>query len=202
MKLLIEQGLNNEAYQLTVENQAVRIKGGSKAGLIWGIQSFLGVVEQGQAPQATIIDEPRYRYRGMQVDVARHHRSVALMKRLIDHVSMLKLNTLHLGLTNDEGWRIEIPGLPELTDIGGKRCHDLDERRCLLPQLGSGPFDSNRGSGYFSVAEYEWLVDYANDHGIEVIPEINMPGHARSCPGGSGCDGGTFSPVARGRQSC
>src|SRR5690606_7030598 len=92
----------------------------------------------------------------------------------------MKLNKLHLGLTNDEGWRLEIPGLPELTDVGSQRCHDLSETKCLMPQLGSGPTSDNQGSGFYSKSDYIDLVRYAKARGVTVIPEINMPAHARA----------------------
>jgi hexosaminidase len=91
-----------------------------------------------------------------------------------------KMNKFHFHLSDDEGWRIEIPGLPELTDIGSKRCHDLTETKCLLPQLGSGPNANNNGSGYFSKADYIEIVRYAQARNIEVIPEIDTPAHMRA----------------------
>ncbi len=81
-------------------------------------------------------DAPRFEYRGMQTDVARHFRSPETLKKLVDQMSAMKLNVLHLGLTNDEGWRLEILGLPELTDVGSQRCHDESETKRLMPQLG------------------------------------------------------------------
>jgi hexosaminidase len=100
--------------------------------------------------------------------------------RLLDQMAAWKLNVFHFHLTDDEGWRIEIPGLPELTEIGSKRCHDLEEKRCLLPQLGSGPNSDNSGSGHFSRQQYIDIVKYADARGIQVIPEIDMPAHARA----------------------
>lgn len=116
-----------------------------------------------------------------QIDVARHFRSKAEIIKLLDEMARIKLQPLHLSLTNDEGWRLEISALPELTEVGGRRCHDLSERTALLPQLGSGPSDESPGSsGYYSRAEYVEIVQAATIRGIEVIPEINMPAHARA----------------------
>ena len=100
--------------------------------------------------------------------------------RLLDQMAAVKLNKFHFHLSDDEGWRIEIPGLPELTDIGARRCHDLTEQRCLLPQLGSGPFADAQGNGYLTRDDYIAILRYAKARGIEVIPEIDMPAHARA----------------------
>src|SRR3546814_11776282 len=91
-----------------------------------------------------------------------------------------KLNKLHLHLADDEGWRIEIPALPELAAIGSKRCHDPSERTCLLPQLGAGPDGTGAVNGYLTVADYEAIVRAAAARQIEVIPSIDMPGHSRA----------------------
>lgn len=95
-------------------------------------------------------------------------------------MSAYKLNKFHFHLSDDEGWRIEIPGLPELTDVGSQRCHDLTETTCLLPQLGSGPESNNLGSGYFTRADYIDILKYAKARQIDVIPEIDIPAHARA----------------------
>ena len=100
--------------------------------------------------------------------------------RLLDQMAARKLNKFHFHLSDDEGWRIEIPGLPELTEIGARRCHDLSEQRCLLPQLGSGPFSNNNGSGFLSRSDYIDIIKYARARHIEVIPEFDMPAHARA----------------------
>lgn len=114
------------------------------------------------------------------VDVARNFHSKEAILSTIDQMAAYKLNKLHLHLSDDEGWRLEIPGLPELTDIGSQRCFDLDEKSCLLPQLGSGSTTDNFGSGHFSRADYVEILKYAKARSVEVIPEIDMPAHARA----------------------
>ncbi|SAL61764.1 beta-N-acetylhexosaminidase [Caballeronia peredens] len=168
-------------YRLTIATSGVSIDAFDAAGLYYGVQTLLSLTPAGggSVPAMTIEDAPRYAYRGMHVDVARNFRQPATLRRLIDQMGAYKLNHLHLHLSDDEGWRIEIPGLPELTDIGAKRCHDLTEMRCLVPQLGSGP-DNQSGGGYLSRAEYVALVRYAADRFVEIVPEIDMPGHARA----------------------
>ncbi len=130
-------------------------------------------------PAMTVEDVPRYAHRGMHVDVARNFRQPATLRRFVDQMSAYKLNRLHLHLSDDEGWRIEIPGLPELTSVGVRRCHDLTETTCLVPQLGSGP-DDRSGGGYLSRADYVALVRCAAARFVEIVPEIDMPGHARA----------------------
>lgn len=105
------------------------------------MQSVLGLVDSNQAEQLPLVsvkDAPRFAYRGVMVDVARNFHSKQAILATLDQMAAYKMNKLHLHLTDDEGWRIEIPGLPELTDIGSQRCFDLSETECVLPQLGSG----------------------------------------------------------------
>lgn len=168
-------------YRVRIAPTGVSIDGYDAAGLYYGVQTVLSLtpVGGGHIPIMTIEDAPRFGHRGMMVDVARNFRQPVTLRRLIDQMSAYKLNRLHLHLSDDEGWRIEIPGLPELTQIGGQRCHDLSETRCLIPQLASGP-DNQSGGGYLTRDEYIALLRYANDRFIEVIPEIDMPGHSRA----------------------
>ena len=171
-----------EGYDMTIGQKGTVIQGRDIDGAFWGAQSLislLGVDDKLVSPM-TVEDAPRFEYRGMQTDVARHFRSLDTMKKLVDQMSAMKLNVLHLGLTNDEGWRLEIPGLPELTQVGSQRCHDESETKCLMPQLGSGPTSDNQGSGFYSKSDYVDLVRYAKARGVTVIPEINMPAHARA----------------------
>nr|WP_306806003.1 family 20 glycosylhydrolase [Caballeronia sp. BR00000012568055] len=168
-------------YRLTITANGASIDAFDNAGLYYGVQTLLSLTPSngGDVPVMSIEDAPRYAHRGMHVDVARNFHQPATLRRLIDQMSAYKLNRLHLHLSDDEGWRIEIPGLPELTSIGGQRCHDLTETRCLVPQLGSGP-DNRSGGGYLSRADYVALVRYASDRFVDIVPEIDMPGHARA----------------------
>lgn len=177
------QKIKQGAYRLEITPQAAVITGYDKQGIFYGLQSLLQLIPQhGEPviPVMTIEDAPRFAYRGIFIDVARNFHSKEAILRTLDQMSAYKLNVLHLHLSDDEGWRIEIPGLPELTQVGGQRCHDLTETRCLLPQLGSGPDTTTTGSGYFSRQDYIDIVKYANARQIQVIPEIDMPAHARA----------------------
>lgn len=172
-------------YRLDIDALGVQILGYDAAGAFHGVQTVMALLPAGisdtvRLPHVLIKDAPRFEHRGVHIDVARNFRSKEVVKRFIEQMAAYKLNKLHLHLSDDEGWRVEIADLPELTDVGGRRCHDLEEQRCLLPQLGSGPFDDNSGSGYYSKEDYIEIIRHADAHFIEVIPEIDMPAHARA----------------------
>ncbi len=171
------------AYHLEITGESISIEAFDKAGAFYAVQSIFGLIDSQDSDhvaQVSIKDAPRFAYRGVMVDVARNFHSKQAILSTLEQMAAYKMNKLHLHLTDDEGWRIEIDGLPELTDIGGQRCFDLDESTCLLPQLGSGATSDNFGSGYFSREDYIEILEFANARNIEVIPEIDMPAHARS----------------------
>ncbi|MGK3140730.1 beta-N-acetylhexosaminidase [Pantoea sp. C2G6] len=171
------------AYDLDITTRGAKVVGYDAAGAFYGLMSLLSLVPAEGTPRIATLeahDAPRFAWRGAFLDVARNFHSKQAIFRLLDQMAAWKMNRFHFHLSDDEGWRIEIPGLPELTGVGGKRCHDLTEQRCLLPQLGSGPFSDNNGSGYFSRADYIEIVKYAQARHITVVPEIDMPAHARA----------------------
>ncbi|WP_380184394.1 beta-N-acetylhexosaminidase [Kalamiella sp. sgz302252] len=171
------------AYKLSVRADKAQIEGFDEAGVYYGMMSILSLLPaSGEQKIATldVVDAPRLAYRGIFLDIGRNFHSKEAVLRLLDQMAAVKLNKFHFHLSDDEGWRIEIPGLPELTDVGSKRCHDLTEQRCLLPQLGSGPFADAPGNGYLSRDDYIDILRYAKARAIEVIPEIDMPAHARA----------------------
>ncbi|XP_029646145.1 beta-hexosaminidase-like [Octopus sinensis] len=177
----------DEDYELTIHegDEKILIKGAGRAGVFYGIQSLLSLKTGNPnsgftVPIAFIRDRPRYSYRGVQIDVGRNFHSKECILKLIEAMATYKMNKLHLHLTDDEGWRIEIPGLPELTSIGAKRCDDMSERTCLMSQLGSGPNMNSSVNGYYTVQDYVEILKAAKKHHIEVIPELDMPGHARA----------------------
>lgn len=158
-----------EAYCLEVAEQSVRITARGTAGLIWGLQTLWQLM----APQAggneilleaqVIRDAPQYAHRGLMLDVARHFFPLETVKRLLDAMSLLKLNRFHWHLTDEQGWRIEIKRYPLLTGVGSIR----RETR------GDGVVHQ----GYYTQREIAEAVQYAGMLGIEIIPEIDMPGH-------------------------
>jgi hexosaminidase len=160
-------------------------------GAFYGIQSLLSLlpVSAFQSPKnslaiskISIQDEPRFEYRGFFLDVARNFQSKEAVFKILDLMAFYKLNVFHFNLANDEGWRIEIPGLPELTEVGSKRGHSKDESQFIWPYYASGPDKDNspNGTGYYSVEDFKEILQYANDRHIEVIPEIGAPGHSRA----------------------
>lgn len=175
----------SEAYNLSIVGDKIVVIGSDNAGAFYGIQSVLSLLPaqvsaSHSLPQLTASDAPRYGWRGMQYDMGRNFHGKEVTLRLIEQMARYKLNKLHLHLTEDEGWRLEIPGLPELTDIGAHRCFDLSEQTCLLTQLGTGPNKSGSGNGYYTTADFIEIIKFASARHIEVVPEIDMPGHARA----------------------
>ncbi|GAB5348640.1 family 20 glycosylhydrolase [Alteriqipengyuania sp. 357] len=171
-----------EGYELTTALDAVTIRASDPAGAFYGLQSLAALITPGEKsiPSLHIQDAPRFAFRGQHLDIARNFQGPATIRALIDQMAAYKLNKLHLHLADDEGWRLEIAGLPELTAVGSRRCHDPGETRCLLPQLGSGPDESTSGSGFLTTEDYVDLVRYAAARHVEIIPAIDMPGHARA----------------------
>jgi hexosaminidase len=180
------------SYELNVSPDGGVAISGDESGVFYGSQSLKALIPVEQlwrendtvrVRAVSIVDAPAFGYRGMHLDVARNFHSVEAVKRLLDAMAFYKLNRLHLHLTEDEGWRIEIEELPELTEIGGFRGHTTDDSEHLQPSYGSGPFadpDSGYGSGFYSRAQYIDLLRYAWERHIEVIPEVNVPGHSRA----------------------
>ena len=184
----VEGQSSPEAYELVVDpKQGIRIVGASAAGVFYGLQSLRSLLPtpapaKGLAlPALAVVDAPRFGYRGFMLDVARNFQPKPLVLRTLDLLARYKLNVFHFHLTEDEGWRVEIPSLPELTALGARRGHTLDSSRFLPPAWGSGPeVDRPWGSGYYTRADYVEILRYAAARHIEVIPELEMPGHARA----------------------
>jgi len=182
------------AYNLLIDKQGIMIKAYHSSGIFNGISSLAQLISPAKYKNpdrtislsyADIHDKPTYSYRGMMLDVSRHFHEVESVKKLLDGMALYKLNKLHFHLGDDEGWRLEIPDLPELTSVGGRRGHTLDEVKSgyLQAAYGSGPHpepEYSYGSGWYTRDEYIEILKYANDRHIEVIPEFDMPGHARA----------------------
>ena len=176
-----------EAYRLTIDARSgIDIVGNSAAGVAHGLQTLRDLLPLPGAREpvlneVSIVDAPRFGYRGFQLDVARNFHGKQTVFKWLDLMARYKLNKFHFHLTDDEGWRIEIAGLPELTSIGAVRGHSAKPGVRLQPAYGSGPDPRDpSGSGYFSRADYIEILRYAKARHIEVIPEIEMPGHARA----------------------
>ncbi|WP_416306949.1 family 20 glycosylhydrolase [Neptunicella sp. SCSIO 80796] len=174
--------LGEQGYQLAIEPEKIRISANNDAGLFYGLMSLAQMVNQPeqQLKVGKVTDVPRYDFRGLHLDISRNFHSKALILKLLNQMAIYKINKLHLHMADDEGWRLEIPGLPELTDIGAYRCFDLTEQHCLQPQLGSGSNKDTPVNGYLTTHDYVDILQYAHARQIEVIPAIDMPGHSRA----------------------
>ncbi len=182
-------GVSEEAYSLNVaEGKGVVITGNDAAGVFYGIQSLSALIPAKYEKKITIesvevLDAPRFSFRSFLLDVSRNFSKKEDVLRVIDLLAMYKINKLNLHLSEDEGWRLEINGLPELTQIGSKRGHTIDSKNWLTPSYGSGPHPdsgNNYGKGYYTREEFKEIIKYADQRHIQVIPEISMPGHARA----------------------
>ncbi len=182
-----------ESYELTIDpDSGVRITGADAAGVFYGIQSLLAYLPApawaGGQPsitvnELTVADAPRFGYRGFHLDMARNFQTKETIYKVLDLMASYKLNRFHFHFSEDEGWRLEIPELPELTEVGSRRGHTLTEEDMLHPSYGSGPFpdpEISHGSGYYTRQEFIEILRYARDRHIQVIPEVEGPGHARA----------------------
>jgi hexosaminidase len=197
--------LGAEGYELTAITNTVVIRAPSQAGLFYGVQTLLqllppeifskGVVRRSresawEIPCVTITDQPRFPWRGMHLDVGRHFFSVAEVKKFLDYAAMLKMNVFHWHLTEDQGWRIEIKKYPKLAKVGSIRASSPKRGSFGMVQDGVqyGPF-------FYSQDQIREVVTYAAERHIEVIPEIEMPGHSMAALTAYpelGCTGGPY----------
>lgn len=163
----------SEEYEIQISEEGVKITSSGEAGLFYGVQTLLQLLPSEIAnsevqamdweiPAGTIQDAPTFGYRGSMLDVARHFIPVEDVKYFIDQMAVYKLNYLHLHLTDDQGWRIEIKSWPKLTEIGGST------------EVGGGK------GGFYTQDEYKEIVAYAAERFITIVPEVDMPGHTNS----------------------
>lgn len=166
-----EATIGNEGYQLAIALDGVTLRANAGPGLFYGVQTLLqllpasadsGVAPGFVLPAGEITDYPRFGWRGSMLDVARHFFPVEEVKHFIDLLAMYKMNRLHLHLSDDQGWRIEIRTWPRLTEVGG------------ITAVGGGD------GGYYSQGEYVELATYAAERYITVVPEIDLPGHTNA----------------------
>lgn len=171
--LQLDATLAGEAYALSVTPRGVTVCGGSSRAVLYGVQTLRQLVDGGRVPVVEIRDEPCFGYRGAMFDVARYFYPVEDVKRFIDIMALHKLNTFHWHLTDDQGWRIEIRRYPELTRVGSVR------RETLIGHYKtSDRYDGTPHGGYYTQDEIREVVAYAAERCIEVIPEIELPGHS------------------------
>lgn len=174
-----------EGYRLEIMPDGITITSCDDAGLYYGqlTLNHLREVYGNELPCCSIEDFPDMQHRGLMLDIARNFTPKDEILRLIDLLSLYKMNVLHLHLTDDEGWRLEIPGLPELTEVGARRGYTTDEHDCLIP-LYTGGYDANdlrsSANGYLTRNDFIEILRYAESHHVRVVPEVDMPGHSRA----------------------
>ena len=176
LRLTPQAAQGAESYEVQVTPEGVTIAAPSAAGLFYGVQTFRQLLpsyvdfeavradkrRMVRAPAVRITDRPRFEWRGAMLDVARHFFSVDEVKRYIDLIALYKFNRLHLHLSDDQGWRVEIRSWPNLTKRGART------------EVGGGP------GGFYTQAQYREIVSYAADRFITIVPEIDMPGHTNA----------------------
>ena len=169
-----------EGYTMIISPDTIRIETSDEAGVFYAKQTLK---QWGDTiPCGRVTDYPDLQHRGIMLDVVRNYYPVDSIYRILDMMAYHKLNVLHFHLSDDEAWRLEIPGLPQLTDIGSKRGYTTDESDCLLPMYCGGwdPEAPTTANGYITREKYIELLKYAGERHIRVIPEIDMPGHMRA----------------------
>lgn len=169
-----DDSLAEEAYVLTIYEHEIIVQANGEAGQLYALVSLAQLAQQNETIACQVIEDvPRFGYRGQMLDCSRHFHELDTVKKLLEQMTWLKLNRFHWHLTDDEGWRIEIDAYPELTSIGAWRGHD----EALEPQFGSG---FPRYGGFYSKAQIREVLAFAAARNIMVIPEIDIPGHARA----------------------
>lgn len=173
---------NEEGYHLLITKDKIDIKAKTAKGAFYGVQTLIQLLpittdkESITIQCLEIIDKPQFSYRGMHLDVGRHFFSVDFIKKYIDMIAMLKMNTFHWHLTEDQGWRIEIKKYPKLQEISAFR------KETLIGHYSDQPhkFDGKKYGGFYTQEEVKDIVKYASERQITVIPEIEMPGHSQA----------------------
>ena len=173
--------LGDEGYRLTATRDMVDIRAFKPAGIFYGFQTLLQLLSKTseggwQIPCVEIEDYPRFCWRGMHLDVSRHFMPAEFVKKYIDLLAMHKMNTLHWHLTDDQGWRIEIKKYPKLTEIGAWR----DGTQIGHNSAPEKKYDGKRYGGFYTQEQIREIVTYAKQRHVNIVPEIEMPGHCQA----------------------
>lgn len=189
IRLLLDKKMsdNREYYSLRVHNGEITILGRTQAALVNGVLTLIAALDHSKGHRLQncfVIDWPDFGYRGLMLDISRNYVTKGQdLYRFIDLMSYYKFNALQFHFADDEGWRLEIPGFPELTQVASRRGCTLDEKDFMAQSIsGNGnPDDQSQcANGYLTRAEFIDFLKYAWAHGVRVIPEIETPGHARA----------------------
>ncbi len=190
--------IKDEGYHFSIQEKEIRITSKNPAGVFYGLQTLFQLMQENldrRLPCLEIKDYPRFKWRGMHLDVSRHFFPKEFIKKYIDFIAMYKMNTFHWHLTDDQGWRIEIKKYPKLTETGAWR------KGTLIGSYRESPhkYDTITYGGFYTQEEIKEIVKYASERNVTIVPEIEMPGHSlaalASYPEFS-CTGGPFE-VAR-----
>jgi hexosaminidase len=193
---------NEEGYELEIKKNKISITSRNAKGAFYAVQSLLQLLPIKTTSKSIAIqcleikDAPRFSYRGMHLDVARHFFSVAFIKKYINLMAMLKMNTFHWHLTEDQGWRIEIKKYPKLQEIAAFRNETLIGHYSEQPHK----FDGKKYGGFYTQKEIKDIVKYASERQITIIPEIEMPGHSQAAIAAYpalGCTGEQFEVATK-----
>jgi hexosaminidase len=197
INIFVSNEKDSDDYSLSIDSAGILIQCGKGAGAFYAFQTLIELLPAGKVkditiPVLTIEDSPRFSYRGMHLDVARHFFPVSSVKKYIDYLAMYKMNTFHWHLTDDQGWRIEIKRYPGLQKISAYR------KGTLIGHAGDQPerYDTITYGGYYSQQEIKDVINYASARHITIIPEIEMPGHALAALAAFpelSCTGGPFN---------
>src|SRR5690606_36971381 len=185
VKIKKGENISKEGYTLHIEPDGITIEASHNAGVFYALQSLRSLLKPAdfqsssiQLPCLAIQDEPRYAYRGFMMDIARNFKDKATILKYLDLMSRYKLNTFHFHFIDDEGWRIEIPALPELTKIGANRTPLFKNGLGIQPSYGSGGQSTEKH--FLTREDFVEILKYAKQRHITVVPEIETPGHARA----------------------
>ncbi len=191
--------MDAEEYKIEINSNVIHIEAANSNGLFYGIQTLNQLMEyyskkNSQIPALTIIDQPKFIWRGMHLDVARHFFPKSDIKKYIDYLALYKMNVFHWHLTDDQGWRIEIKKYPKLTSVGAFR------KESMVGHYNEQRFDGKPYGGFYTQEDIKEIVAYAQQKHITVVPEIEMPGHATAALAAYpefSCTGGPFEVATK-----
>lgn len=183
-----------EAYEIVVDKRGVTVTGATAAGVFYGVQAIrkslpiLQNAENVEMPAAKVEASPRFAYRGMMLDCSRHFFPAKFVKKYIDMIALHSMNRLHWHISDDQGWRFEVPGYPRLTEVGSKRAQTVTGHNSELE-------DGVPYGGYYTDDEIRDIVKYAAERYVTIVPEVDMPGHMMAALAAYpelGCTGGPY----------